>query len=226
MLEKTLESPLNCKEIKPVNPKGNQPWIFTGRNEAECCWSWSSNTLATWYKELTNWKRSWCWERLRAGEEEDDRGWDYWMASPTRWTWVWANSGRWWRTGKPGVLQFIELQRVRHNLATEQQQKQQELPISILYSEKYVFKSFILKIFIYLAVWDLSCGMCCFFFLIVVVAHRIFLVVTFGIFICSMWTRSCSMWDLLPWSGTEPRPPTLGVWSLSHWAIWEVCFMH
>ena len=60
------------------------------------CWSWSSNTLATWCKELTYWKRPWFWERLRAGGEGDDRGWDGWMASPTRWTWVWASSGSWW----------------------------------------------------------------------------------------------------------------------------------
>ena len=59
------------------------------------CWSWNSNTLATWCKELTHWKRPWCWERLRVGEEGDDRGWDGWMASPTQWTWVWVNSRSW-----------------------------------------------------------------------------------------------------------------------------------
>ena len=81
-------------------------------------WSWSSNTLATWYKELTHWKRPWCWERLKAVGEGDDRGWDGWMASPTQWTWVWAKSRSWWRTGKPGVLQSIESQRVRCYWAT------------------------------------------------------------------------------------------------------------
>ena len=70
-------------------------------------WSWSSNPLATWYEELIQWKRPWCWERLKAGGEEGDRGWDGWMASPTQWTWIWANSGRWWRTGKAGVLQSV-----------------------------------------------------------------------------------------------------------------------
>ena len=63
-------------------------------------WSWSSNTLATWCKELTHWKRPWCWERLKAGGEGDTRGWDDWMASPTQWTWVWASSRRWWRTDR------------------------------------------------------------------------------------------------------------------------------
>ena len=66
------------------------------------CWSRNSNTLATWSKELTHWKRPWCWERLTAGGDGDDRGWDGWMASLTRWTWVWASSRRWWWTGRPG----------------------------------------------------------------------------------------------------------------------------
>ena len=63
------------------------------------CWSWNSNTLATWCEELTHWKRPWCWERLKAGGEGDDRGWDGLMASPTQWTWVWVNSGSWWWKG-------------------------------------------------------------------------------------------------------------------------------
>ena len=82
------------------------------------CWSWNSNTLATWCEELTHWKRPWCWEGLGAGEEGDDRGWDGWMASPTRWPWVWVNSGSWWWTGRPGVLQFMGSQRVGHDLST------------------------------------------------------------------------------------------------------------
>ena len=88
------------------------------------CWSWNSNTSATWCEELTHWKRPWCWERLKAGGEGDDRGWEGWMASLTQWTWFWANSGRWWRTERPGVLQFMGLQRVEHNWATEQQRSQ------------------------------------------------------------------------------------------------------
>ena len=78
--------------------------------------------LATWCEEVTHWKRPWCWERLRAGDEGCNRGWDDWMALPTQWTWVWASSGRWWRTGKPGVLQSMGSQRARHNLVSEQQQ--------------------------------------------------------------------------------------------------------
>ena len=83
------------------------------------CWSWSSNTLATWCEELTHLKRPWCWERLRAGGEGDDRGWDGWMPSPTGWTWVWASSRSWWWTGKSCVLQSMGSQRVGHDWATE-----------------------------------------------------------------------------------------------------------
>ena len=83
------------------------------------CGSWNSNTLATWCKELIHLKIPWCWDRLKKGEEGDDRGWDGWMASLTRWTWVWARSGSWWWTGKRGVLQSMELQRVGHNWVTE-----------------------------------------------------------------------------------------------------------
>ena len=82
-------------------------------------WSWNSNTLATWCKELTHLKSPWGWEGLRAGGEGDDRGWDGWMASPTQWTWVWVDSWSWWWTGRPGVLLFMGSQRVRYDWATE-----------------------------------------------------------------------------------------------------------
>ena len=83
------------------------------------CWSWSSNTLATWCKELSHCKRPWCWERLKAGGEGDDREWDGWIASLTQWTWVWTSSGYWWQTEKPGVLQSKGSQRVRQDWVTE-----------------------------------------------------------------------------------------------------------
>ena len=75
--------------------------------------------LATSCEELTHWKRLWCWEGLGAGGEGDNRGWDGWMTSLTRWMWVWVNSGSWWWTGRPGVLQFMGLQRAGHDWATE-----------------------------------------------------------------------------------------------------------
>ena len=117
------------------------PWDFPGKNIRVCCHfllqgsSWHrdqtqvscignirtllSSTLATSCEELTHWKRLWCWEGLGAGGEGDNRGWDGWMASPTRWTWVWVNSGSWWWTGRPGLLWFMESQRVGHDWATE-----------------------------------------------------------------------------------------------------------
>ena len=83
------------------------------------CWSWNSSTLATSCEELTHWKRPWCWEWLKMGGEGDDRGWDGWMASPTKWAWVWVNSGNLWWTGRPGALRFMGSQRVGHDWATE-----------------------------------------------------------------------------------------------------------
>ena len=82
------------------------------------CWSWNSNTLATWCQELTHWKRPWYWEREKVGEG-DDRGWDGWMALPMQWTWVWVRSRNWWWTGKPGKLHFMRPQRVRYGWATQ-----------------------------------------------------------------------------------------------------------
>ena len=75
--------------------------------------------LQYWCKELTHWKRPWCWERLKAGGEGDDRGWNGWMASLTQWRWVWVSSGNWWWTGKPGVLQPMGSQSIGHSWATE-----------------------------------------------------------------------------------------------------------
>ena len=95
----TLESPLDCKEIQPVNPKGNQHWILIGRTDAE-------TETNNWPPHAKNWLigkdpdagKDWRWE------EKGMTGWDGWMASPTWWTWVWASSRSWWWTGKPGVL--------------------------------------------------------------------------------------------------------------------------
>ena len=98
------------------------PWTarrsVLGVHWKDWCWSWNSSTLATWCEELTHLKRSWCWERLRAGGE-DDRGWDDWMASLTQWTWVCVNSRSLWWTGRPGVLRSTGSQRVRHDWVTE-----------------------------------------------------------------------------------------------------------
>jgi len=109
VLEKTLESLLYCKEIKPVNSKGNQPWIFIGRTDAEAPVFWSLDG------------KSWLigkdqfWERLKTKGEREDRRRDGWMTSLTQWTWVWASSRRWWKKGKPGMLQSIGSQGVGHS---------------------------------------------------------------------------------------------------------------
>ena len=87
MLENTLESPLESKEIKPVNSKGNQTWIFTARTDAE------AEAPILWFEELTHWKRPWCWERLRARGEGGDRGWHGWMASLTPYKQTQGDSG-------------------------------------------------------------------------------------------------------------------------------------
>ena len=93
VLEKTLESLLDCKELSVLNIH----W-------KDWCWSWNFNTLANWCEVLTHWKIPWRWERLKAGEEGDDREWDGRMASLTQWIWVWACSGSWWWTGNPDVI--------------------------------------------------------------------------------------------------------------------------
>ena len=106
MLEKTLESPFDSKESKPVNPKGNQPWIFIERTDAE------AEVPILWLPDVNRqltWKRPQCWEGLKAKGEGGKRGWDGWMVSLTQWTWVWASSGSWWWTGRPGVPQTMEL---------------------------------------------------------------------------------------------------------------------
>ena len=114
VLEKILDSPLDCKEIKPIHPRSilNVHW-------KDWRWSWNSNTLATSCKEPTHLKRPWCWEKLKVGGAGDDRGWDGWMAPLMWWTWVWVGSRSWWWTGKSGLLQSMGWQRVGHNWATE-----------------------------------------------------------------------------------------------------------
>ena len=115
VLEKTLESPLDCKEIQPVHSKGDQPWVFFGRNDAK------AETPVLWPHHAKSWligkdpDAGRDWGQEEKGTKEDDG----WMASPTQWTWVWVKSGRWWWTGRPGVLRFMGLQRVGHDWATD-----------------------------------------------------------------------------------------------------------
>ena len=114
LLEKTLESLLDCKEIQLVNPKGNQSWIFIGRTEAETPILWPPDAKIWLIGKAPDSGQDWRWEEK--GTTEDDMGW---MASPNQCTWVWESSRSWWWTGKPGLLQFTDSQRVRHDWATE-----------------------------------------------------------------------------------------------------------
>ena len=119
VLDKTLESSLDCKEIQPVHPKGDQSWMFTGRTDVEAELQyfghlmWKADSFEKTLMLLG------IRERLKAGGEGDDRGWDGWMASPIQWIWVWVNSRSWWWTGRPGVLQSMGSQRLRHDWVTE-----------------------------------------------------------------------------------------------------------
>ena len=115
VLEKTLESPLDCEEIQPVYPKWDQSWVFFGRTDVE------AETPIFWPPDARSWV---IWEDPDAGEdweqeEKGTTGWDGWMVSLTRWTRVWVNSGIWWWTGRPVMLQFMGSQRVGHDWVTE-----------------------------------------------------------------------------------------------------------
>ena len=122
VLEKTLESPLDCKEIQPVNPKGNQSWVFVGRThtEAEAPILWPPNVKSQIIRKDPDAGKDWSQDKKRMTEDEMV-GWP----SPSQQTWVWASSRKWWRTGKPGVLQSMVSQRVGHDWETEQLQQQQ-----------------------------------------------------------------------------------------------------
>ena len=112
VLEKTLENSLDCKEVQPVHPKGDQSWVFIGRTDV------GAETPILWPPDAESWL---IWKDPDAGKDwgGDNRGWDGWMASPTQWTWVWVNSGSWWWTGRPGVLQFMGSRRVGQDWANE-----------------------------------------------------------------------------------------------------------
>ena len=113
VLEKALESPLDCKELKPLNPKGNQSWIFIGRTDAE------AETSILWLSDAKNWLIGKDCDTVKDRRQEAKGSTDGWMASSTWRTWVWVNSGYWWWTRKPGKLQSIGSQRIRHEWATE-----------------------------------------------------------------------------------------------------------
>ena len=153
VLEKTLESPLDCKGIKPINSKGNQSWIFIGGTDAE------AEAPILWSPDVKNWLigkdpdngKNW------RQEKKGTRGWDGWMASPPRWTWVWASSGSWWWTRRPGMLQSMGLQRV--DWATEVKNKLKNNPQILKLLSKYSFR--ITSYFLWLQVLYFLCRVVC-----------------------------------------------------------------
>ena len=115
VLEKTLQSPWDCKEIQPVHSKGDQSWVFFGRNDAKAKLQYFGHLM--W--RIDSLEKTLMLGGIETRWEGDNRGWDGWMTSLTWWTWVWVNSRSWWWTGRPGLLQFMGSQRVRHDWATE-----------------------------------------------------------------------------------------------------------
>ena len=142
-------------------------------------WSWSSSTSATWCEEPTHLKRPWCSKRLKAGGERDNRGWDGWMASPTRWTWVWVGPRSWWWTGKSGVLQSIGSQRVRDGWVTE-------LILSFAVQKILSLSRSHLFLFLFLLFWEMDwkrywCNSC----------QRVICLFSSGCFTVSRFTFRC-----------------------------------
>ena len=133
-----------CQKLMPMNcGAGEDFWKSLGQQGAQTsqswgrstlkswsvdhwlawCWSWNSGILVIWCAQMTHWISPWCWERLMAEGEEGVREWDGWMVSPMQWTWTWANSGKWWGTGRPSVLQSMGLQSQTQQVTEQQQQR-------------------------------------------------------------------------------------------------------
>ena len=115
VLEKILDSSLDCKKIELVHPKGNLSWIFIGRTDAEA----ETPILCHLMLRAVSFEKTLMLGKIEVGGKGDNRGWDGWMSSPTQWMWVWVDSRSWWWTGRPSMLQFMGSQRVGHDWATE-----------------------------------------------------------------------------------------------------------
>ena len=153
--EDSCES-LGLQEVQPVHPKGDQSWVFFGRNDAK------AETSVLWPPHVKSWligKKPWCWEGLGAGGEGDDRGWDGWMASLARWTWVCVNSGSWWWTGRPGVLQFMGSERVGHRWVIELNwtELMSKLVLTRLFFNLEIFVSFFSDTYTHSKLTDFLC---------------------------------------------------------------------
>ena len=221
----------------PTNP--SQRRSVLGVHWKDRCWSWNSNTLATSCQELAHLKRPWFWERLRAGGEGDNRGWDGWMASRTWWTWVWVNSGSWWWTGRPGMLQFMGSQRVGHDWAAELNWLDGPScpPKNLLSSKLFIKLSYPLKVFIlkykqiifchfsfleeilWNTVFNGSGGytliMCSISWFINFRQYQYKLcgILTYYYYYYYYWLCHVACGILIPWPRIKPRPSAVRAWS-------------
>ena len=141
----------NQSILKEINPEYSLEGLML---------SWNCNTLATWCKELTHWKRPWCWERLKAGGEGDNREWDGWMTAQTQWTWVWASS-RSWRTG---TVHRVTKSRTQLSDWTELTNSCHSHYFPFLNGNFYLFFHYLSKVGMYM-VWELKMEICCFIFI-------------------------------------------------------------
>ena len=146
VLEKTLENPLDSKETKSVNPKGNQSWIFTGRTDAEA----ETPILGHLMRRADSFEKTLMLERLKVGEG-DDGGWHVWMASLTQWTRVWVNSRSWEWTGNPGVLQSTGWQIVGHDWMAEVNWADINIYIHVIMN--FILPNFILSWLLFYMLW-------------------------------------------------------------------------
>ena len=214
MLEKTLESPLDCKEIQTVHPEGDQSWVFIGRTDVE------AETPILWPRDAKSWiiGKDWCWEILKAGGEVYNREWDGWIASPNQWTWFWVNSRRWWWTGRPGMLRPMGSQRVGHNGANEL-----NIPLCLYISQ--LFYPFIGQWTSRLLPWLSFCKQClnehwgtCVFWILVFSEYipRSGIVGLYGSLLSNLQEAVLRWWRNR--TGRPPSPPQIhwtNIWTLS-----------
>jgi len=193
---------MDCKEIQPVHSEGDQPWLLFGRNDAK------AETPVLWSPHVKSWLigTDWCWEELGAGGKGDDRGWDGWIASLTRWTWVWVNSGSWWWTGRPCMLRFMGSQRVGHDWATGLNWNQMwiiELIVLSFICLRLCHHSYVIRMFENLP-WQMP------------ELQGLYL------FFLYFWSHHTACGILFPWPGIEPMPSRLEGHSLNQWTAREV----
>ena len=219
MLEQILESPLDCKDIQLVHLKGNQSWMFIGRTDAE------AKTPILWPPDAKNWL---IWKDPNAGKDWRQKqkrmtGWDVWIVSLTWWAWVWVSSRSGWWTGKPGLLQSLWLQRVRHDWETELNLIQAHLVVFVLCfiadimfftNWTYVATSYQISLSVAFFQQHLVPWCLCVMFLIILI---IFLF--FHYFLCVLW---CSGFNDL-WRDAKNHAPYKVMSLVDQCYLWSDC---